>query len=46
MKIFAKACQSEIRRCQNSEPLNPIGLKGETIDGIVIERNKYKQLLV
>lgn len=46
LKSFAKALQHEVKKCQNTEPLNPAGLKGETIENLIKERDKFKQLAV
>jgi hypothetical protein len=42
LKGFAKALQFEVRRCSNTEPLNPSGIRGETIETLIKERDKYK----
>eukprot|EP00350_Pseudokeronopsis_sp_OXSARD2_P011901 CAMPEP_0170554722 /NCGR_PEP_ID=MMETSP0211-20121228/12597_1 /TAXON_ID=311385 /ORGANISM="Pseudokeronopsis sp., Strain OXSARD2" /LENGTH=66 /DNA_ID=CAMNT_0010864025 /DNA_START=2287 /DNA_END=2487 /DNA_ORIENTATION=- len=46
LKKFGEALQYEISRCKNTEALNPGELKNETIESLLKEREKYKQLAI
>ncbi|CDW90581.1 UNKNOWN [Stylonychia lemnae] len=46
LKKFAKALQVEIKRCNNTEPLNPQGIRDSTLENVLKEREKWKQMAV
>eukprot|EP00347_Sterkiella_histriomuscorum_P016482 403353010 len=46
LKNFAKALQGEIKRCSQTNPLNPQGIREQTLDGLLKEREKWKQAAV
>ncbi len=46
LKHFAKSLHQEIRKCENTEPLNPVKARQETLQGLMKDRDKFKQLFV
>jgi len=44
LKDFARGLQTEIKRCQRTEPLNPAGIRDQTLEGLIKEKDKFKDL--